>query len=634
MIEPGKYLGPFVIEGELGSGAMGTVYKANYTETGQDVAIKIIGLGLAGNESALARFEREAEILKQLRHPNIVRLFATGRYKKTPFFAMEYVEGESLDKIMERRGRLPWEEVVHLGRQLCLALQHAHDKGIIHRDLKPSNLMILPDGTLKLTDFGIAKDTDVTALTGANSTVGTAAYMSPEQCKGERTLTSKSDLYSLGCVFYELLTGRKPFVKESPVDMFLAHVSEPVERPSRLVLDIPPWLDTLVCQLMEKKPEHRPFDAMMVKKVLDEVEDKMTSQRSAGLDMVKARVADRAGPGPADVTDREAARALRTGKKKKSKAKSAPVYEKTWFVASALVIGLGILATIGWWMTRPASPDVFFSRAQSALSSGSDSGIDIIRAYFAAYPDRNDDNARKMQGWLETLETDKLERQTHNRRNRKFTPDGESEKVAFAALNYEDEGKLDEAKRRWQELSDANASSAGDEAKTWSWLSKRKIKAIEDMPIIEKRWIDARTQPDFKPANDAERRAYTAVRYEVFGDAPAAHEAWAKTKSTFEKDLSNRNYVVMAAGKMRMLVGRIPEGADAIRNMRRDLLATRLSELNALAKQPTPFNVRQARALARDFSDLYGSDVDMELAPMVKQATATAGALPLEKEPK
>ena len=122
------------------------------------------------------------------------------------------------------RAPFTWEEVIEMGKPLCAALQHAHDKGIIHRDLKPSNLMLTREGMLKLTDFGIAKDVDVTALTGANNTIGTAAYMSPEQCKGERNLTGKSDLYSLGVVFYELLTGRKPFIAESSVDMFLMHV--------------------------------------------------------------------------------------------------------------------------------------------------------------------------------------------------------------------------------------------------------------------------------------------------------------------------------------------------------------------------------------------------------------------------
>src|SRR5947209_1050665 len=170
---------------------------------------------------------------------------------------------------MARRVCMTWEEVVEVGQQLCAALQHAHEHGIVHRDLKPSNLMVVPDGTLKLTDFGIAKDLDVTPLTSAHCTVGTAAYMSPEQCRGERNLTHKSDLYSLGVVFYELLTGRKPFEAESTMDMFLQHAQGKFERPSRLVLDIPVWLDTLVCQLLEKKPESRPLDAATVAAALN-----------------------------------------------------------------------------------------------------------------------------------------------------------------------------------------------------------------------------------------------------------------------------------------------------------------------------------------------------------------------------
>src|SRR5262245_39223980 len=257
----GKKLGPFSIDKELGSGAMGSVFRAKNDETGQIVALKLISAALASNEQALARFQREVSILKQLEHPNITRYFGCGRYHKVPFYIMEFVEGESLDHILERRGRIGWEEVVALGAQLCAALQHAHEKGIIHRDLKPANLMILEDGTCKLTDFGIAKDTEVTALTAANSTLGTAAYMSPEQCKGARELTAKSDLYSLGVMFYELLTGRKPFNADTVMDMFLMHTSAPFERPSRWVLEIPIWFDTLICELLEKEPQRRPESA-------------------------------------------------------------------------------------------------------------------------------------------------------------------------------------------------------------------------------------------------------------------------------------------------------------------------------------------------------------------------------------
>src|SRR5262245_27596968 len=197
----GREIGPFLVDKEVGSGAMGAVYRGRHNKTGKVVAIKLIAPGLATNNNAMERFKREIFILKQLEHRNIVKLMASGKLHGTPFYVMEFIEGESLDCAMERRGRLSWEELVPLGQQLCAALQYAHDKGIIHRDLKPSNIMMLKDGTVQLTDFGIAKDTDVTALTAAISTVGTAAYMSPEQCRGVRDLTYKSDLYSMGVMF-------------------------------------------------------------------------------------------------------------------------------------------------------------------------------------------------------------------------------------------------------------------------------------------------------------------------------------------------------------------------------------------------------------------------------------------------
>src|SRR5438876_6034942 len=192
----GQKVGPFLIDMELGSGAMGTVYRATYEKSGQRVAVKVMSPAIS-SETAQARFEREGEILKQLNHPNIVRLYGVGKAHGLRYYAMEYIQGESLDKVMQRRGRLPWEEVVALSQQLCAALQHAHQQGIIHRDLKPSNLMLVPNDIIKLTDFGIAKDLDVTQITAAHCTVGTAAYMSPEQCRGDKDINFKSDLYSL-----------------------------------------------------------------------------------------------------------------------------------------------------------------------------------------------------------------------------------------------------------------------------------------------------------------------------------------------------------------------------------------------------------------------------------------------------
>lgn len=356
----GTKIGPFKVEKELGSGAMGTVYRATFSKDDgkvRRVAIKVIAPGLGDNERIQARFEREAHILKQLKHPNIVRLLAIGKTQGRPFYAMEYVEGYSLDHHLATKGRVHWEKMIELGKQICASLQHAHDHGIIHRDLKPSNLMLDKNGVLKLTDFGIAKDSDMSGLTSANSTVGTAAYMSPEQCRGERDLTPKSDLYALGIVFYELLTGRKPFSAENAMDMFIQHVSGTFERPARVVMDIPPWLDNLVCQLMEKKPEHRPADARTVSQALDEVKQRVESHKSLGMELA-GKVA-RKGEGK----DKELAEEIVVGKRiKKKKEKAKKEFRKTLLSASGIsLLLIAIVVMLVYALQGPSAENMLRS---------------------------------------------------------------------------------------------------------------------------------------------------------------------------------------------------------------------------------------------------------------------------------
>ena len=281
----GEKLGSFRLEEILGSGAMGVVFRATQETTGRPAAVKIVHGELAHKGKVFERFEREAEILKQFRHPNIVRWLAWGRFKGTSYFAMEYVEGVTLECLLQDRGELPWREVVDLTIQLCDALQYAHDKSVVHRDLKPSNLMITVDGKLKLTDFGIAKDLErTTQLTAPGRTLGTAAYMAPEQIRGTPAVSHKTDLYALGVLMYQMLTGKTPFDGASAVVLMHCHINEAPPRPGDKVAELPKELNELVVKLMAKAPADRPWDAAAVGHTLEELRDK--AARGEAIPMV------------------------------------------------------------------------------------------------------------------------------------------------------------------------------------------------------------------------------------------------------------------------------------------------------------------------------------------------------------
>jgi serine/threonine-protein kinase len=542
----GQPFGPFVIDKELGSGAMGAVYRGRYTKTGQVVAIKIMAPGLGTTNSRAAdRFVREAEILKQLKHPNIVHLFGVGKSQGTRYLAMEYIDGESLDKVMARRNRMSWEEVINLGRDLCSALQHAHEKGIIHRDLKPSNLMVLRDGTLKLTDFGIAKDLDVTQLTSANCTVGTAAYMSPEQCKGERDLSPKSDLYSLGVVLYELVTGRKPFNAENAMDMFLQHVSGPFERPSRLVLDLPVWLDNLICQLLEKKPDQRPLDAAMVATVLASIKEKAEAQHSAGVEAAKRRMVDRMpGQPKADEKDKEAARFLLKGKVRSRRKKQKLWYEKVWVRAVGLgTVLAGVLFAIGLAL-RPASPDELYDKAVRMRANGKEEEAlaGPIKEYLDRYGGQDLPHTKEVREWADEADRREGEALLANYRGKALRGKGQlmdtqndDERLAFKAVDQENRGDVTEARREWQGLAQP------EHLHRWQVVAAKHLADLQAQEDLEKQFRDdfQKTQTDGvdrTPEDGFPRQAFLALRYDNFGDRQRAKTRFAELKrSTAEK---------------------------------------------------------------------------------------------------
>ncbi len=258
-----RQLGPYEIIGQLGRGGMGTVYRAKNTHTGEEAAIKVLVGPLAMDEGFRERFEAEIETLKMLRHPNIVRLLGYGEQDGVLFYAMELVEGTSLDVEIRKGRKFTWEEVLQIGIQAARGLKHAHDRGIIHRDIKPANLMLRHDGVLKISDFGIAKLFGNTGMTSAGGVIGTAEYMSPEQADG-KLVSHRSDLYSLGAVLYCLFAGRPPFVSKSIAEVLQMQRFATPEPLRRFVPDIPEEIERIIFELLEKDPQQRIANATLL----------------------------------------------------------------------------------------------------------------------------------------------------------------------------------------------------------------------------------------------------------------------------------------------------------------------------------------------------------------------------------
>src|SRR6058998_4182048 len=247
--------GRYRIVRKLGAGGMANVYLAEDQDLGRAVAIKILNDRHANDDQFVERFRREAKNAAGLSHPNIVSIYDRGEAEGTYYIAMEYLDGRSLKELVVARGPLPIADAIEFTRQVLAALRFAHRKGVVHRDIKPHNVMADADGRLKVTDFGIAR-AGVSQMTEAGSIIGTAQYLSPEQARGA-AVDQRSDLYSVGVVLYELLTGTVPFTGESPVEIAMKHLSSPAEPPSAKRADVPRDLDLVVLRALAKDQADR-----------------------------------------------------------------------------------------------------------------------------------------------------------------------------------------------------------------------------------------------------------------------------------------------------------------------------------------------------------------------------------------
>lgn len=257
----GKILGRYKIIEQIGEGGMAIVYKAYDSRLDTDVAVKVIRVENIPPyilKKALIRFEREAKALAKLTHPNIVKVLDYGEFEGEPFLVMPYLPGGTLKQLLTGKS-LPWQQSVNLLIPISRALSYAHKQGMIHRDVKPSNILITQSGEPMVTDYGIAKilDEEITQdLTGTSTAIGTPEYMSPEQVTS-KTVDHRTDIYSLGVVLYEMVTGRKPFKADTPVGVLFKHASEPLPSPKKFAPNLPDAVEKVILKAMAKQRDER-----------------------------------------------------------------------------------------------------------------------------------------------------------------------------------------------------------------------------------------------------------------------------------------------------------------------------------------------------------------------------------------
>ena len=248
--------GRYKIKREIGTGGMAIVYEAIDLKTGQSVALKMLKESISDNTQALRRFINESKAVAMMDHANIVKILDVSVKTEHKFIVMEYIKGITLRDYMTKKGKLSWQEACAFITQILQALDHAHMRGVIHRDIKPQNIMIMEGGFIKVADFGIAKIPNAETVTMVDHAVGTIYYISPEQARGKK-IDARSDLYSLGVMFYEMLTGYLPFMAESSYEIMNKHINTAPKPPKQYLPQLPTGVEQIILCSMEKDPTRR-----------------------------------------------------------------------------------------------------------------------------------------------------------------------------------------------------------------------------------------------------------------------------------------------------------------------------------------------------------------------------------------
>ncbi len=356
----------------IGEGGMADVYLAEDMILERQVALKVLRGDLSEDDTFIRRFKREALAATSLNHPNIVQIYDIGEDGDTYFIVMEYISGNNLKQLLSKRKHLTLSEVIDICKQLALALSHAHSKTIVHRDIKPHNVIIQEDGTVKITDFGIAVTMNATILTQTNSVMGSVHYLAPEQIGGD-VVDLRSDIYSFGIVMYELITGQVPFNSDTPVTIALKHVND--DFPSIIEKDatVPQSVENIIFKCCAKNPENRYQDAMELFNDL---------QRCLDVEDAEKIVID-------EVKEDTAKKYLINGKKSSTVVGPNKINrKKRYLIMSAIIVPFLIAVLIAVFLLANREvviPDVSNMEISKAIDKLEDVGLKVSDEYVEVY---------------------------------------------------------------------------------------------------------------------------------------------------------------------------------------------------------------------------------------------------------
>lgn len=379
----GKVLGNrYRIEERIGGGGMALVYRAYDLQLNREVAVKVLRGQFGSDEEFVRRFRREAQNAASLGNPNVVQIYDVGEEDDLYYIVMELVTGRTLKALIQEQGPLPVAEAARIAIEIVDALAHAHGQRIVHRDIKPHNILIARDGRVKVTDFGIARATTTDTVTHTGSIMGSAHYFSPEQANGQPT-GEKSDLYSLGVVLYEMVTGTVPFTGESPITVALKHLRDRVVPPSELNPEVPVELDDIILQAMEKEPDDRFESAVKMRAALD----RFLHLHASGKTHIFA--------GDFPTMDMRAVkdRKVKSRAEREAEAEERRERRKTWLwvLLTALVV-LGGLGTAAWGVIRFLDvPEVEVPQIENRHLSEASKALTAAKLTFNPVAERHSD---------------------------------------------------------------------------------------------------------------------------------------------------------------------------------------------------------------------------------------------------